>query len=363
MRLARSSFAPRATCRGLLAALALVSASLVRPADARAEDADPPAASAGSDAGDAPSIRSKTDPAPTPRERPPDPSAANRAVSDATATVTGAGPEGTKTPRVQLRYNLWIDVPVTVGLAAGILAWGFIKPSLGNRTCTICDGPGTDVNALDDFFRTTFVRQDIGPSATISHVISYGVSPVAGVALAFGVAAADRRANEAPVNALLVLEASVAAVVVKEMITAAIRRERPQVHALEGDAKQKEIDEQSDPLESFPSGHVASIMAITASSAVIATMRGYKLAPVIWIVGSTLAGVVTYLRMAADQHYFTDNLVGAAIGTGVGAAVPLLFHRPVASTPDKVGALPSSRPMLSTMPVQGGHVVNVGWAW
>jgi len=274
-------------------------------------------------------------------------------------------PDGPRTRPVALHHDLWLDGAITLGLAASTIGWGFIKPSLGNRTCTICDGPGTDVNAVDDFFRSTFKRNDITPSATASHVISYGVSPLMGVALTIGVAAADRRTSEAAVNALLVVESSLVVVVVKEALTAAIRRERPEVHALQGDAKQKEIEEQSDPLESFPSGHTASIMGITASAAVIATMRGYRLAPLIWVVGSTVAAVATYLRVAADQHYFTDNILGAAIGTGVGAAVPLLFHRPVrdGEKKDTGGSMLEGRPMLSTSPVPGGRVVQVGWAF
>ncbi len=39
-----------------------------------------------------------------------------------------------------------------------------------------------------------------------------------------------------------------------------------------------------------------------------------------------LAVSVPYFRMAADRHYLTDVLVGAAVGTAVGIGVPLAFH-------------------------------------
>jgi len=272
--------------------------------------------------------------------------------------------------KVDLRYNAWIDGAITLGLGGGVLAWGFLKAGLPNRTCTICDGPGTDVNGFDGFFRDTFKADDIGTPATISHVISYGVSPAAGFAMTIGAAALDGRIKEAPANCLLVIEASLIAVVAKEAFTAAIRRERPQVHALEGEAKRQEIDKQSDPLESFPSGHTASIMAITASSAVISTMRGYRYAPLIWVIGSVIAGGVTYLRVAADQHYMTDNILGAVLGGAIGAAVPLIFHRPIKPLPSDTASATASattsneqafRPMLTTTPIQGGRVVNVGF--
>lgn len=261
------------------------------------------------------------------------------------------------TPRVALRFDPWVDGAVTLGLGAGVLTWGFLKPSLPEKTCTICD-PGGSVNAFDATFRDWLVRPDTGPAETVGHVVSYGVSPAMGFALTIGVAAADRRIDEAPANVVMVIEASLTAVVVKEALTYAFPRERPEVHFAEGEARQRAIDKQSDPLESFPSGHVLSIMAITSSSAVIASMRGYRLAPLIWVAGSTLAVLASYLRVAGDQHYMSDNLVGAAIGTGVGAAVPLLFHRPLGRGPTPLGAA-----RLGTSSVPGGRVVTVGWTF
>jgi len=325
----------------VIAVIAVSCAALFSSQPAHAQQADPPPPPAT----DPTEVK---DPEPAVKAQP-DPVIEPPAPADAPLTKP-----------VQLRYNTWIDGAIVLGLGVGVLSWGFAKGGFSNRTCTICDGPGTDLNGFDKAFRDAFARQDIGPSATISHVLSYGVSPLMGVGLALAVSGADKRMNEAPANIVMILEASLVAVVLKEALTFAIRRERPQVHALEGQAKADEIEKQSDPLESFPSGHVLSIMAITSSSATIATMRGYRLAPLIWIAGSTLAATVTYLRVAADQHYMTDNLVGAAIGTGVGFLVPYLFHRPV-KPGDKAGLL--SGAMIGTNEVAGGRVVNVGFAW
>jgi membrane-associated phospholipid phosphatase len=59
----------------------------------------------------------------------------------------------------------------------------------------------------------------------------------------------------------------------------------------------------------------------------VATLRGYRAAPAIWAVGAAAALTVGYLRIAADRHYFTDVLTGAAIGTAMGVGVPFLFNR------------------------------------
>lgn len=307
-----------------------------------------------------PSAAEPAAPSPTPSE--PAPTAPAPAAQP--AAPAPSDPDPAVTPRIALRHDTLLDVVATGAMGATLVTWGFLKKDIGIDKCVICDGaPGTS-NAVDEAFRDTFKRDDIGPSALISHIISYAGGPVMGFSLTIGAAAYDKRIDEAPLNCLLVIEASLAAVLVKEGLTAVIRRERPEVHALEGEAKVKAAKESGDPLESFPGGHTASIMAITASSATIATLRGYRLAPLIWIVGSTIATVSMYLRIASDQHYFTDNVAGALVGLGVGAGFPLLFHRRLTSKEQPTGASKWLQgAMVGSSAVNGGRVVNVGWAF
>ncbi len=63
------------------------------------------------------------------------------------------------------------------------------------------------------------------------------------------------------------------------------------------------------------------------STGTVASMRRCRWAGVIWAVGLAGAATVGYLRIAADQHYLTDVLVGAAAGSAIGFAVPYGFHR------------------------------------
>jgi membrane-associated phospholipid phosphatase len=122
------------------------------------------------------------------------------------------------------------------------------------------------------------------------------------------------------------------------------------------------LTSKSDTLVSFPSGHTSTTFAIAASAGTIATMRGYRVAPLIWIAGGLLGATTAYLRMAADRHYFTDTLAGAALGTGVGIGMPLLFHRPA----EGEGTAATSwlrHATISSAPVPGGRVVSLGWGF
>ena len=103
-------------------------------------------------------------------------------------------------------------------------------------------------------------------------------------------------------------------------------RERPFVHALPADQKPLTA-RPADNNVSFYSSHTSFAFSLAVSTATVASMRHYRWAPVIWGVGLVSAAAVGYLRIAADQHYFTDVLVGAAAGSAIGFAVPYGFHR------------------------------------
>lgn len=284
--------------------------------------------------------------------------------AEAEEPATGGAPSssGPVTPAVALRHDVWVDAAATGILAGSLVAWSFAKSDALSSACVICDGaaPGK-VNALDDLFRSAFRRRDGAAASTAGDIVAYGVGPALGLALTVGAAVADGRGDEAPLNSLLVLESSLAAVAVDEAVGGLLRRERPRVHALDGDAKSASLAD-SDAASSFPSGHTSSIMAITAATATIATLRGYRLAPLVWIVGTTVGLTSTYLQLAADKSYFTDHLAGAAIGIGVGVLVPVLFHRRVQARPSAALRWVEGATLTSST-VPGGRVVGLGWAF
>jgi hypothetical protein len=81
----------------------------------------------------------------------------------------------------------------------------------------------------------------------------------------------------------------------------------------------------------------------------------------------SLAAATGYLRIAADSHYFSDVLVGAAVGTAVGLLVPHLLHKervplPPGEVPPAVGTV---GPLLGVVVLRpagapGGGAVVLG---
>jgi membrane-associated phospholipid phosphatase len=269
------------------------------------------------------------------------------------AVLPPAEPTPTAPPRIKLRTNLALDLTVSGVMAASLITWVVaIRPELKRSSCAICDRPNGRVNAVDDFFRTTFMLSHSSSIETISDVFGYGVGPMAGIALAVTIPMRDRRIDEAPENLLLITEATLVFTVLQQGLTVLFPRERPAVHA---EVPHTTTHDRSS-LESFPGGHNGLGFVIAAAGGTVATMRRYRLAPLVWIVGGAIAFTTTYLRIAADRHYFTDLMSGTALGVGTGIAVPLIFHRPIAESATG-GVRFLQRGMFSTTEVPGGRVV------
>jgi hypothetical protein len=97
-------------------------------------------------------------------------------------------------PRIELRHDLRLDIPITIGMAAGLLTWTLVKNDVVKSECKLCEG---EINAVDDWFRTALRRPDPEPAAAIRNVLSYGLGPAMIVARircsALDVAAPARR--------------------------------------------------------------------------------------------------------------------------------------------------------------------------
>jgi len=82
----------------------------------------------------------------------------------------------------------------------------------------------------------------------------------------------------------------------------------------------------ADGYQSFYSGHVStSFAALTAASATL-QQRHPEYGNWPWIITAAVGTSVAFERVAAGQHFYTDVLVGAMVGTAIGVYVPH-YHR------------------------------------
>jgi membrane-associated phospholipid phosphatase len=281
---------------------------------------------------------------------------------DSNNTTDQQQPRGPITPKIELQHNLRLDLAATGSLLVVTVGFRLLRDDLEPSHCRICDGdtPG-DVNGVDDWFRRALRRPDIAPANFTSYVLAFGVAPISGVGLTALAAVADRRGDEVLVDTLAIAEGGFAAMLTTEIVESITLRQRPYVHAMTNEEERNAEIAKTGAFHSFPAGHVVATFGVAAASGVVASMRGYRLAPLVWIAGMMLGVATGYTRIASDRHYFTDVLAGAAIGTVVGGGVPLLFHRPVQGEQANNAASFLRRATFVATPIPQGQMVGVGW--
>lgn len=262
------------------------------------------------------------------------------------------------TTPVALHHDLKVDLPVTAGLAVATIGFRLVRDDLEPSACRWCDGssPGS-VNAVDGWFRTALRRQDPHPANVASYVLAFGAAPVSAVAFTALAAVSDNRESELLVDLLAVAEGGFGAMLTTEILESVTLRTRPYVHAIKSDQERADVIAQTGAFHSFPAGHVVEAFGVASAAGVVASLRGYRLAPLVWVAGMMVGVATAYTRLAADRHYFTDVLGGAAIGTVVGGGIPLLFHRPIDSERSTSWL---GRTRLVATPVPRGQMLGIG---
>lgn len=167
-----------------------------------------------------------------------------------------------------------------------------------------------------------------------------------GVAAAFPLAlfAADK--HEWITIFTMYAETMLLAHVAKALTKSLVFRPRPYMY-FEG-YPQKYVDS-GDWHNSFPSGHTTMAFAAAGfTTFVFATYFPNSLWNIPVAIGSySLAATIAILRIYSGNHFFSDVLVGAAIGTVIGIGVPLLHRIGVGKSPDKKS---SDKVSLSAFP-------------
>jgi membrane-associated phospholipid phosphatase len=221
-------------------------------------------------------------------------------------------------PPAPLHYDLALDASLTAGMALTALLLSVYQSRLAPAKCRWCS-PGW----LDDKVHGALVWSDAHSADVLSSVVALGVLPVSALGY-LALAANDRgHLSDAAADALLVAEAMSAALILNQTVKLLVGRERP--YAYYGRAVSAAA---ADTNASFYGGHSSFAFSLVAATVTVASMRGYAGTGAAAGVGFALAAGLSYLRLAADQHYLSDVAVGAAMGLLVGWAIPYLFHRP-----------------------------------
>jgi membrane-associated phospholipid phosphatase len=228
-------------------------------------------------------------------------------------------------PWHQGRYgkNRIVHLSISAGGSLLYLATGPLEDRWMARSCRWCDPTSLDVAARD-----ALRWDDHATAATLSNLDAYGVTPAFAVALVLA-GTLETPSTAAVLDDLVpILEATTVARFVTSGLKIAVGRQRPDSHFT------GVTDEQ---FLSFPSGHTSGAFSVAVGAAVVARMRGYRSEPYLWIGGTLLAAGAGYFRIAADRHYLTDVLGGAAIGATAGLTVPYLMQRNVSVVPTRDG--------------------------
>lgn len=221
----------------------------------------------------------------------------------------------------ELERSLPVDATVTGALAASWLLTEFaLKGTIAPKACRWCA-----TNAFDDWGRgLRATGQGVLVAETFSNVFGYAGVPL----LSFGalalVAGIDGAFENMGWDLLISAEATMIAVMLNQLTKFLVARPRPYMSHPSADTAS--FVGKNDDFLSFFSGHATLSFALVASVATVARLRGYSKAYLAWLIPLPFAMATAMLRVAADKHYLTDVLVGAAVGSLVGFGSTWLFH-------------------------------------
>lgn len=221
-----------------------------------------------------------------------------------------AVPAGAEEPS-SITVDWRVDGAVTGAALALWIGSELARDQLTPATCRWCTPP-----RLDAWARDQLAWSDPRAARIASDVLVVGVP----LGLAASDAMAVGGARAAGPDLLLMTESIAIAGLLGQATKFVVARERPS--ALHGTLPSEGADDR----RSFYSGHTTVVFAAAASAGMLAQLRGDEHWPWVYGVGFTAAAATGWLRIAADKHWLTDVLVGAATGTAVGLTVPWL-HR------------------------------------
>lgn len=220
-------------------------------------------------------------------------------------------------------YELDLELDLSLGLVGAGAASGFLfldDAGRGPACAPVC--PKSQVNAFD---RPAAGLYDEGWASVgdIGVFTTMAFTPL--------VIFLDEGLSNGLNDNVVVVEAALISAALQVSLSYAIERPRPRVYSDEAPLSERN---DANAARSFYSGHVAETMAVT-----VAGMRTFqrlgKPATAWAVLGAGVAGTgfVGISRVLSGGHFPSDVIAGAAVGTGVGLALPALHDEPVRVLP------------------------------
>jgi membrane-associated phospholipid phosphatase len=235
--------------------------------------------------------------------------------SEVRADVTRAAPA----------YRLHLDLDLSLVLVGGAVTSGFLvlDEASGVACATACDR--SRINFLDRPAAGLYSEEwnSVGNIA-VAGTLAF---PVLSLVLFEGVSAGLN-------DTVVVGEAAILASALQVLTSYAVGRPRPRVY---GDEAPLADRTDGNAARSFFSGHVADTVAVTVGA--MRTFQRLGRPELGWIVlaaGGASSTFIAVSRVLAGSHFPTDTLAGAAVGIGLGLALPALHDSAVRLVPTAV---------------------------
>jgi membrane-associated phospholipid phosphatase len=238
------------------------------------------------------------------------------------ACIAVAVPAGASGLDAGTTDKIALDVPrdatLTAVAALGAIIPNFFTDQLAPESCRWCG-----VNPIDNWFHNQVTASPSSRSTAnkLSSFIAYGAMPAIALGGAW-FATGPHETDGAGLRAVAIVAESVAVTgALTQAIKFSVGRQRPHAHY--------QSTSTTDPQAnlSFPSGHASITAAAGTSAAMVATLEESPAASWLWGTAGLLTFTAGFLRMVAEEHYFTDTVAGAALGAGTGVLLPLLHRR------------------------------------
>jgi hypothetical protein len=232
-------------------------------------------------------------------------------------------------PDLRLEPGLWPQAGVTGGLLLLVGGAQLYSEKLIPAACRWCEPP-----QVDRWARQQLLWQDPESATLVGNLLIVAV-PV-GVAITMGAMAHAQGAGlrEGAEDLLVITEAATITLVLMQVAKFTTTRTRPDAWAGSGSTT-------ANSRMSFYAGHAAVAFAVAAAGTQVARLRGRPGWG--WLSAASFAGAAAcgFFRVASDNHWLTDVVAGAAIGTAIGFTVPGLVLSPAGERSGGITLMPA----------------------